>query len=95
MKAIKNIIAIFSASLLLVSCEGLLDRFPQDKLSPETFLSTENEMRSYTNALYTMFPSGFFGDQNDAWVGRALDEEIRGARTINSGDGSWSWIKSL
>ena len=93
MKAIKNIIAIFSASLLLVSCEGLLDRFPQDKLSPETFLSTENEMRSYTNALYTMFPSGFFGDQNDAWVGRALDEEIRGARTINSGDGSWSWTE--
>ena len=93
MKAIKNIIAIFSASLLLVSCEGLLDRFPLDKLSPETFLATEDEMRSYTNALYTMFPSGFFGDQNDAWVGRALDEEIRGARTINSGDGSWSWTE--
>lgn len=91
MKANKYIALIFSASLFFASCEDMLDRFPQDKLSPETFLSTESEMRSYTNAMYTILPSGFFGEMNDAWVGRALDEEIRGARTIASGEGSWSW----
>ena len=92
MKAIKYISIVLGTSLILSSCEGLLDRFPQDKLSPETFLSNETEMRSYTNAMYTMFPSGFFsGGQSDACVGRDLDDEIRGARTINSGDGSWSW----
>ena len=85
-------IALVSTLLLLVSCEGMLDKFPKDKLSPETFLSTETEMRSYTNAYYPMFPSGFFsGGQSDAVVGRDLDDEIRGARTINSGDSDWSW----
>ncbi|MCR5560642.1 MAG: RagB/SusD family nutrient uptake outer membrane protein [Bacteroidales bacterium] len=85
-------IALLGVSLFLCSCEGLLDRFPLDKLSPETFLSSEAEMQTYTNALYTMFPSGFFlGKQNDTWVCRDLDDEIRGARTPNSGDGGWSW----
>ena len=83
---------MLGASLCLASCEDILDKYPLDKLSPETFLSTETEMRSYTNAYYPMFPSGFFsGVQSDAVVGRDLDDEIRGARTINSGDGSWTW----
>ena len=89
--SIKHIVAFLGISMFLVSCEDMLDRFPKDKLSPETFLATETEMRSYTNALYPMLPSGFFGEQNDAWVGRVLDDAIRGSRTINSGDGGWSW----
>ena len=92
MKSYIKYIALLSASLVFASCEDMLDKFPLDKLSPETFLSTETEMRSYTNAYYPMLPSGFFsGGQSDAVVGRNLDDEIRGARTINSGDGSWSW----
>ena len=92
MKAIKYIIAIFGASLLFSSCEDMLDRFPQDKLSPETFLSTETELRSYTNALYPLFPTGFFSDgQSDAVIGRNLSDEMRGARTIASGESDWSW----
>lgn len=89
---LKYIGAVLSVSLLLPACEDMLDKFPLDKLSPETFLSTETEMRSYTNAFYPMFPSGLFsGHQSDALVGRDLDDEIRGARTINSGDSGWSW----
>ena len=93
MKAIiKYIGIILGASLLLASCEDMLDRFPLDKLSPETFLSNETEMRSYTNALYPLFPGGFYsGGQSDAIVGRDLDDEIKGARTINSGESAWSW----
>ena len=88
----KKYLFVLCSAALLVSCKGMLDRFPQDKLSPETFLSTETEMQTYTNALYPMFPSGFFpGGMSDAVVGRDLDAEIRGGRTINSGDGSWSW----
>ena len=91
MKRVYTYIVIICASMALVSCEGLLDRFPQDKLSPETFLANETEMLSYTNTLYTMFPTGFFSDpQNDDRVGRALSDEMRGARNINSGDDYWS-----
>ena len=93
MKAyLKYISIILGASVLFASCEDLLDKFPLDKLSPETFLSNETEMRSYTNALYTMFPSGLYsGVQSDDVTGRVLDDEMRGARTINSGDSGWSW----
>lgn len=88
---IKYIFAISILFLLAPSCKGLLDRTPLDKLSPETFLANETEMQTYTNAYYPMLPSGFYGMQSDAVVGRELDEEIRGGRTINSGDSGWSW----
>lgn len=92
MKSVIKYIVFLSASLVLTSCEDLLDRFPKDKLSPEKFLSNEKEMRSYTNAFYTMFPSGYYsGGQSDAVVGRDLDDEIRGARTFNSGISGWNW----
>ena len=56
MKAtIKYLGTLLTASMFFVSCEGLLDRFPQDKLSPETFLANETEMQTYTNSYYTMF----------------------------------------
>ena len=88
----KYIGSILCASLFLSSCEDMLNKYPLDKLSPETFLSSETEMRSYTNALYPMFPTGFYsGGQSDALVGRTLDDVIQGSRTINSGDSGWSW----
>ena len=88
----KYIFAILGATLVFSSCEDMLDRFPLDKLSPETFFATETEMRSYTNAFYPMLPDGFMsGGQSDAIVGRSLDDALKGARTINSGDSGWSW----
>ena len=88
----RYLFALLSAALVFSGCEDMLDRFPQDRLSPETFFASETEMRSYTNALYPMLPSGLYsGGQSDAIVGRNLDDELKGARTINSGDGSWSW----
>ena len=91
---IKHTVVLLGVSLLAASCEGLLDRFPLDKLSPETFLTSEAEMQTYTNKMYPIFPSGFYsGGQSDAVVGRILDDELRGARTINSGSGSWSWTQ--
>jgi hypothetical protein len=92
MKAIKNIIIILGVSLCMASCEGLLDRFPLDKLSPETFLSTETEIKAYTNTFYPMLPTGFYSDgQSDAVTGRILSLEMKGGRAINSGDSGWKW----
>ena len=46
-----KIYSCFIAVMVAVSsCDGLLDRFPLDKLSSETFLATEIEMQTYTNA---------------------------------------------
>ena len=57
MKSVIKYIAFLSAALVMTSCEDLLDRFPKDKMSPETFLANEKEMRAYTNAFYPMLPS--------------------------------------
>ena len=93
MKAIyKNIFVLFSTISLLVSCEGMLDKFPLDKLSPETFLANETEVQTYTNALYAMFPSGeLYGSDSDEMIGTSLNLALWGGRTINSGDSGWSW----
>ncbi|MBR4227831.1 MAG: RagB/SusD family nutrient uptake outer membrane protein, partial [Bacteroidales bacterium] len=71
----------------------MLDRFPLDKLSPETFLANETEIQTYTNALYTMFPSAgdLYGSSSDEIIGASLNLALWGGRTINSGDSGWSW----
>jgi hypothetical protein len=91
--SIKYIGVLLSASLLLASCEKTLDKFPLDKLSPETFLSTETEMQTYTNSFYTMFPgaSDLYSESSDAVIGTDLHQALWGGRTINSGDSGWSW----
>lgn len=91
--SIKYIGVLLSASLLFTSCEDVLDKFPLDKLSPETFLSTETEMQTYTNSFYTMFPgaSDLYSENSDAQIGTDLNQALWGGRTINSGDSGWSW----
>ena len=94
MKAIfKNIFVLFGAVSLFASCEDMLDRFPLDKLSPETFIANETEIQTYTNALYTMFPSAgdLYGSSSDEIIGASLNLALWGGRTINSGDSGWSW----
>ena len=94
MKAtIKYFGTLLTASMLFASCEGLLDRFPQDKLSPETFLANETEMQTYTNSYYTMFKGAgdFYNEFSDVLIGTDLSKELWGGRTITSGESGWSW----
>ena len=92
---IKYIGALLTASAIFASCEGLLDRFPQAALSSETFLASETEMQTYSNAFYTMFPGAadMYNEFSDVVIGLDLSQPLWGARTINSGDSGWSWSK--
>ena len=94
MKAtIKYLGTLLTASMFLISCEGFLDRFPQDKLSPETFLANETEMQTYTNSYYTMFigAGDMYNEFSDVVIGTDLSKELWGGRTITSGESGWSW----
>ena len=95
MKTINYIGIVLGAALCLASCskiEDMLDRFPQDKLSPETFLATETEVKAYTNTFYTALPTGYYSDgQSDAVTARILSDEMKGVRQIGSGESAWSW----
>lgn len=90
---IKYIGTFLTASILFASCEGFLDRFPQDKLSPETFLANETEMQTYTNSYYTMFPAAgdMYNEFSDLVIGTDLSQALWGGRTITSGESGWSW----
>ena len=94
MKAtIKYLGTLLTASMFLISCEGFLDRFPQDKLSPETFLANETEMQTYTNSYYTMFigAGDMYNEFSDVVIGTDLSTALWGGRTITSGESGWSW----
>ena len=94
MKAtIKYFGTLLTASMLFASCEGMLDRFPQDKLSPETFLANETEMQTYTNSYYTMFlgAGDMYNEFSDVVIGTDLSTALWGGRTITSGESGWSW----
>ena len=96
MKAtIKCIGALLTASMVFASCDSLLDRFPQAALSSGTFLASETEMQTYSNAFYTMFPAAadMYNEFSDVVIGLNLSEPLWGARTINSGDSGWNWNK--
>ena len=42
--------------LALTGCEDALDRFPEDRLTPDTFFKTGTECELFTNDFYTMLP---------------------------------------
>lgn len=47
---------LFIVSTLLTGCT--MDKFPGDKLSPDTFFKSENDLVIYTNSMYDILPTG-------------------------------------
>ena len=90
MKRVKYI-----AMLLLgtTSCADMLDRFPLDSLTPETYYNNEMELKSATNNFYGMFPgaSSGYGESDDIVCVFTLPEAIIGSRTIPTTGGGWDW----
>ena len=89
----KKRFVILMLALAAVSCSDWLVREPQDELSPDTYFTTEQECRLYTNRFYLMFPggSGIYGEEADYIIPSALSAEVAGNRTVPSTASSWSW----
>ena len=89
---VKHIFAALLAVGTLSSCEGMLDRFPQDSLSPETFFSNEAELQAFSNTFYTILPgTGVFQEKADLVIGMEMLTEMYGGRTIAASGSGWSW----
>ncbi len=79
------------AGFLFFGCDDMLDQLPKDELAPETFFSTENELKLYTNSLLFNFPStSLYLEAADNVVKQTLEEEIQGIRDASTASG-WSW----
>ena len=91
----KIILYIFSgvAACGFCGCEDALDRFPKDRLTPESFFRTEEECQLYTNDFYTIFPTTVYGESADVIAKNVLTSEVLGNRTVPATASTRKWEK--
>src|SRR5688500_6573791 len=87
-------------SIAFVSCEkDLLEQYPTDSISPNTFFKTENDLKAYTNLFYSYFPAADFiyGEDADNIVKSSVARDISGTRLVPTTDGrlSWSQLRNI
>ena len=85
-----NFIALLSGT---AGCSDMLDEYPLDAISPETYYNNADELRSATNQFYGMFPGAASGYTESADVVCIfnLPAEVQGIRTVPTSGGGWNW----
>lgn len=88
----KTLLVVIVA-LFCSSCEDILDKYPEDKLFPETYFTTEEEIKLYTNGFYSILPTAenIGRESADAVVINELIEEVSGQRVVPDKGGAWSF----
>ena len=91
----KNIILYSFIALLsgTAGCSDMLDQYPLDAISPETYYNNADELRSATNQFYGMFPGAASGytESADVVCTFNLPAEVQGIRTVPTSGGGWHW----
>ena len=91
----KNIILYSFIALLsgTAACSDMLDQYPLDAISPETYYNNADELRSATNQFYGMFPGAASGytESADVVCTFNLPAEVQGIRTVPTSGGGWNW----
>lgn len=95
MKKINQIFIYIMSVLLWFGCnDSFLERYPTDKLSPQTYFQNENDFRVYTNGFYIMLPEGadiYQVERADNIVSNTQSSEVWGDRLVPTTDPNWSW----
>lgn len=89
---------LLAAGAFMTSCSDFLDRMPLTEPSNETYLASENQVRSYINGLYIALPSysqygiGVRGEDknSDNILAEKYDLRLNGEYTAFSGSTEWS-----
>ena len=92
----KKYIILYSFIALLsgtAGCSDMLDQYPLDAISPETYYNNADELRSATNQFYGMFPGAASGytESADVVCTFNLPAEVQGIRTVPTSGGGWNW----
>ena len=92
---------LVAVTLLTVSCNDYLDRFPKDSFSEPTFFKTENDLIYYANQFYGSLPVQRMDNDNnsDNMVPQNINTFLAGPYTVpGSGEGwasgDWANIRS-
>ncbi len=92
----KFILPIITIVLGLSSCD-MLEKYPKDRLVPETYFRNENDLKLFSNSFYdNLFDKEPFDRQSDIFFekGTLSDELYAGTNRTpnpNAGTGGWSW----
>ncbi|MCC9044282.1 RagB/SusD family nutrient uptake outer membrane protein [Myroides sp. M-43] len=90
-----RILFLACLAIATTSCsEDYLDRTPLSDVTGENFFQKESDLILFSNSFYRMFPSTsiYNGDSSsDNIIQSTLSEEMRGARTVPTTGGGWSW----
>jgi hypothetical protein len=91
--SIRIYIVLVSVTLLAACQKNVLDQYPTASISPNTFFTTENDLKAYTNLFYSYLPDAAFtyGESADNIVKSSVDREISGTRVVPTTDGRWGW----
>lgn len=84
-----------TSAISAVSC-NMLDLAPEDRVTPDTFFKTENDLELFTNNFYpSCLPAtGIYRDEADGIINPILNEAVSGQRIIpetSSGVDGWGW----
>ena len=93
MKKIAYILLPILAAFTLTGCDDLLDCYPLDRMSPETFYKSEAELQAFGMNFYEMMPSAgsLFMEDADTYIQMGLTDELKGTRQIPASGSGWSW----
>ncbi len=94
MKMKKYLLLLIPFMILMSSCEGLLNLYPEDEVTPETYFRNETDLELFTNNFYTsILPSAtdIYYDQADIIISPMLAAEVAGQRIIPETGSGWTW----
>lgn len=96
MSRIIQISTIVLLSLLIASCQDMLNQPPDDAVTSEEFFNTGDDLKAYTNDLYAVLPTkSVYMDDSDSdnILGVSAADRLKGTRTVptDRGSGGWSW----
>ena len=83
---------LVAVTLLTVSCNDYLDRFPKDSFSEPTFFKTENDLIYYANQFYGSLPVQRMDNDNnsDNMVPQNINTVLAGTYTVPGSGGGWA-----
>lgn len=93
----KYIFPLLAMALSLTSCESFLDKYPKDRLVPETYFRNEQDLKLFSNSFYdNLLDKTPYDAQSDIVFqkGTISDELLGGSARVtptNAGTGGWSW----
>lgn len=92
----KNNILLFIAAASILSfssCDDFLDVTPKDKITPETFFSTEADLQAFSTNFYNSLPKDrdLYKDDADNVTHSTPNSAATDSRIVPASGGGWEW----